>query len=310
MNNDFSSTRRLGQSDLEISTVALGCWPMAGITSGPMSDETAVAVIHAALDAGINHLDTAYVYGRSGESERRIAQALRGRRDAVVLGTKVGVYWGDDGNTRRTGRPDVLRRHFEASLRRLEVDHVDLLYLHAAATDTPIAETAGLFRQLQVEGKARVIGVSNLSLAQLEAFHSECRFEACQMRYSFLERGIEADDVLPWCCQHQVGVVAYEPLAKGLLTGKFARETVFDPDDWRSRSPLVAPERWPMTLEKIEHLRPIADRLNSSLAQVAVGWAISQPGVTAALCGAKRPGQIRETAQAMRLAGKVEEQES
>jgi aryl-alcohol dehydrogenase-like predicted oxidoreductase len=296
-----TTQRRLGQSDLWISPVALGCWPLAGITSGPLTDEAAVAVIDAALDAGVNHLDTAHAYGREGESERRIARALRGRRNQVVLATKVGVYWDAAGALRRTGRPDLLRQHFEESLRRLETDHVELLYLHAPAEDAPLADTAGLFSELLAEGKTRAIGVSNLSVEQMAAFAADCPFAACQVRYNRLQREIEAD-VLPWCRAHRVSVVAYEPLALGLLTGKFARDHVFPESDWRGWSPLFTGEAWAQNLAEVERLRPTAEERGVSLAQLAVAWAISQPGVAAALCGAKRPEQIRETAQAVSLA--------
>lgn len=296
--------RRLGQSELCVSPVALGCWPLAGITSGAITEETAVAVIDAALDAGVNHLDTAYAYGRLGESERLIARAIRPRREQVVLGTKVGVYWDDGGTLRRTGRPSLLRRHFEESLRRLEVEAVDLLYFHAPADDAPLAESAGLFRELLAEGKTRAVGVSNLSVEQMETFAVECPVTACQVRYNRLQREIEAD-VLPWCRTHGVSVVAYEPLAMGLLTGKFARDHVFAEDDWRRRSPLFAGEAWQKNLAEVERLRSIAKTFGCSVAQLAVGWAIAQPGVAVALCGAKRPEQIRETAEAMRLAERL-----
>jgi len=295
------SQRQLGQSELWVSPVALGCWPLAGITSGPLADEAAVAVIDAALEAGVNHLDTAYAYGRNGESERRIARAIRNRRDRVVLATKVGVYWDQDGAVQRTGNPRLLRQHFEESLRRLEVEAVDLLYLHAPADDAPLAESAGFFRDVLAEGKTRAVGVSNLSVGQMQAFAAECPIVACQVRYNRLQREIEAD-VLPWCRTHQVSVVAYEPLALGLLTGKFTRDYVFPDDDWRRLSPLVTGEAWMKSLDEIERLRPLAATRGCSLAQWAVGWTITQPGVTAALCGAKHPEQIRETAQAMLLA--------
>ena len=223
---------------LYISPVALGCWPLAGITSGAMTDDEAVAVIDAALDAGVNHLDTAYAYGRHGESERRIARAIRGRRDAVVLATKVGVYWDERRHAcDEPAGPNCCAGTFEESLRRLEVDDVDLLYLHAPADDAPLADSAGLFRDLLAEGKTRAVGVSNLSVDQMETFAAECPFAACQVRYNRLQREIEAD-VLPWCRDHNVSVVAYEPLALGLLTGKFTRDHVFAEDDWRRRSPL------------------------------------------------------------------------
>jgi len=261
-----------------------------------MTDEAAVAVIDAALEAGVNHLDTAHAYGREGESERRVGRATGGRRDQIVLATKVGVYWDEAGTLQRTGRPDLLRRHFDESLRRLGVDHVDLLYFHAPADDAPLAESAGLFRQVLAEGKTRAVGVSNLSVEQMETFAAECPFVACQVRYNRLQREIEAD-ILPWCRAHQVSVVAYEPLALGLLTGKFQPGHVFAEDDWRRRSPLFTGDAWLKNLDEVERSRPMAQAQGCSMAQWAIGWVISQPGVVSALCGAKRPEQIRENAR-------------
>ncbi|MFA5189504.1 MAG: aldo/keto reductase [Verrucomicrobiia bacterium] len=294
-------TKPTSLSELAVSPVALGCWPLAGITSGAITEETAMAVIHAALDAGVNHLDTAYAYGRDGESERLIGRAIRGRRTQVMLATKVGVYWDEHGVLKRTGNPELLRRHFEESLRRLETDAVELLYLHAPADDAPLAESARLFRELLAEGKTQAVGVSNLSVAQMETFAAECPFVACQVRYNWFQREIEAD-ILPWCRAHNVGVVAYEPLAMGLLTGKFMRDHVFPEGDWRRQSPLFTGDAWTKNLAEVERLRAIAARSGCSVAQLAIAWAISRPGVAAALCGAKRPEQICETAGAMRLA--------
>jgi aryl-alcohol dehydrogenase-like predicted oxidoreductase len=296
-------------SELRISPVALGCWPLAGITSGALTEEQAVAVIHAALDAGVSHLDTAYAYGRDGESERLIARALRGRREPVTLATKVGVYWEKDGSLKRTGKPELLRRHFQESLRRLETSAVELLYFHAPADDAPLAETARFFRALLAEGGARAVGVSNLSVAQMETFAAECPFAACQVRYNWLQREIETD-ILPWCRAHRVGVVAYEPLAMGLLTGKFTRDHVFPPDDWRRRSPLFTGEAWTRNLAEVERLRAVAARYGCPVATLAVAWTIAQPGVVSALCGAKRPEQIRETAEAARLAALLRDPQS
>lgn len=274
-----------------------------------MSEEAALEVIDAALCAGVNHLDTAHAYGRSGESERRVGRAIRHRRHEVVLATKVGVYWDAEGALKRTGRPELLRRHFEESLRRLEVDAVDLLYLHAPADDAPLADTAGLFRGLLAEGKTRAVGVSNLSVDEMEVFAAECPFVACQVRYNRLQREIEAD-ILPWCRAHEVSVVAYEPLALGLLTGKFSHDHVFGENDWRRQSPLFSGEAWTQNLEEVERLRPIAQQAGCSLAQWAVAWTISRPGVVAALCGAKRPEQIRETARTMFVADTLREDDA
>lgn len=288
-------SRRLGQSDLYVSPVALGCWPLAGVASRPMTDDDAVAVIEAALDAGVNHLDTAYAYGRDGESQRRVARALRGRRDRVVLADKVGVYWDAEGNIATTGRPERLKEHLDRSLARLGLDYVDLLYFHAPATDAPIAESAGMFRDALASGKARAIGVSNLSVTEIEAFAAECPVVACQVRYNMLQREAEAE-ILPWCRRSDVAVVAYEPLALGLLTGKFARDHVFAEDDWRRRSALFTGSAWRENLDTVDRLRPIAAAAGCSVAQLAVSWTISRPSVASALCGAKRPEQIRETA--------------
>ncbi len=287
--------RRLGNSDLHVSPVALGCWPLAGITSGAMSDGEAAAVIDAALDAGINHLDTAYAYGRDGESQRRVGNAIRERHDGVVLADKVGVYWNDEGNIACTGRPELLERHFDESLKRLGLDHVDLLYFHAPADDAPIAESAGFFAQTLASGKARAVGVSNLSVAQIEAFTAECPAVACQIRYNMLQREAEAD-IVPWCRAHDMSVVAYEPLAMGLLTGKFARDHVFAADDWRRQSPLFSGAAWTENINTVERLRPLAESAGCSVAQLAVSWTVSRPGITVALCGAKRPEQISDTA--------------
>lgn len=298
----MAELRRVGQSDLWIAPVALGCWPLAGITSGAMSDAEAAAVIDAALGAGVNHFDTAHAYGRDGESERRLGRAINGRRDEVVVATKVGVDWDADGSLRRTGRPDLLGRQFDESLARLGMEEVDLLYFHAPADDAPLAETAGWFREVLAAGKARAVGVSNLSVGEMRRFLGECPFVACQVRYNLLQREIEAD-VLPWCCTHGVSVVAYEPLALGLLTGKFAADHAFAEGDWRRGSPLFTGDAWTRSLDLVERLRPTAAERGCSVAQLAVGWTLSRPGVAAALCGAKRPEQIRETAVAMSLAG-------
>lgn len=293
--------RRLGLSSLWVSPVSLGCWPLAGITSGAIPEATALAVIETAIASGINHLDTAYAYGRHGESDRLVARAIGPRRNDLVLATKVGVYWTEDGQLRRTGDPRLLRRHFEESLVRLGLDQIDLLYCHAPADDAPLAETAGLFRRLLDEGKTQAVGVSNFSVEQMETFAAECPFAAAQVQYNWLERDIESD-ILPWCRAHEVSVVAYEPLAKGLLTGKFTRDHVFAEGDWRRDSSLFTGEAWTKNLDRVACLGPAARQLGCSVAEWAVGWVISQPGVATALCGAKRPEQIRQTAGAMFLA--------
>jgi len=289
--------RRLGPTDMEVSVVGLGCWPIAGMTSPGTTDSDSLATIRACFDLGINHLDTAHAYGRAGQSESLIARAVAGRREEILMATKVGLYWDDQGNLLRDGSPEALRRHCHESLRRLGVDQVDLLYLHAPDEQVPVAESAGGLRRLMEEGKARSVGVSNFTVDELEAFASECPVAACQMLYNMLQRDIEAE-VLPWCREHNVAVLAYEPLAKGLLAGKYGPDHVFAESDWRRQSPLFQGEAWQRNIELVDRLRPIAAAAGQSMAGLAVNWTIRQPGITAALCGAKRPDQIRETARA------------
>ena len=157
--------RPLANTGLQVSEVALGCWPIAGMTSPGTSDADSIATIQACFDLGINHLDTAYMYGRSGESERLIARALGRRRDEMVIATKCGLHWSPEGQQAHDARPATLRRQCEESLRRLETDRVELLYLHAPDQNVPVAESAGELRRLLDEGKTRAVGASNLSVA-------------------------------------------------------------------------------------------------------------------------------------------------
>lgn len=290
--------RPLGASGLLVTPVALGCWPISGMTSLDVNEADSLATIQAALEAGINFLDTAYAYGADGESERLIARVIAGRRDSVVIATKGGIAW--DAERRRVidGRPETLRRQCEESLGHLQTDCVDLLYLHAPDPDTPLTESAGALRALQDEGMTRAVGVSNFSLAQLEEFHAVCPIAAFQPPYNMLQRDIEADS-LPWCRERGVAVCSYWPLMKGLLAGKLARDHVFRPGDGRAKYPVFVGEEWQRNQDFLDELRAIAADTLRTVAQVAVNWTIQQPGIAAALCGAKRPDQIRETAGAL-----------
>lgn len=287
--------RPLSTTNLRISTVSLGCWPMAGMSGPGANDDDSLATIAAAMDLGINHLDTAYCYGRKGESERLIAAAVRGRRDAVVIATKGGIDWGDGRVQIRDASPGTLRRQCETSLRRLETDRVDLLYLHAPDPVLPIEESAAELRRLMEEGKTRAVGVSNVTLDEMQRFAAVCPLAAFQPPYNMLQRQIEAD-TLPWCRAHQVAVLVYWPLLKGLLAGHMPRELVLDPTDSRRKYPMYQGDEWPKNLAFVDRLRAIAATAGHTVAELVINWTIHQPGITSALCGAKRPEQIHETA--------------
>jgi aryl-alcohol dehydrogenase-like predicted oxidoreductase len=289
--------RPLADTGLEVSVVSLGCWPIAGMTSLDVNEADSLATLEAALDCGINSFDTAYCYGRDGESERLIARALAGRRERAVIATKAGIQWGPDGKQQRDGRPETLQAHCEISLRRLNTDYVDLFYLHAPDPQVPVAESAGAIAELIREGKVRAAGASNCTVAQLEAFAAACPLAAVQPCYNMLQREIEAD-VLPWCGARGVAVFPYWPLLKGLLAGKLARDHVFAPGDGRAKYPMFQGEEWQRNQDLIDELRSIAGRLGKTVAQLVLRWTLSQPGITSVLCGAKRAAQVRENAGA------------
>lgn len=290
--------RRLGTTDIFVSPVALGCWPIAGITSLGTNEADSLATIRSCFDVGVNFLDTAYAYGYEGESERLIASALGPRRDEMVLATKGGIHWGPDRKQVLDGSPATLRRQCEESLRRLQTDHVELYYLHAPDPKVPVAESAAALGGLLEAGKTRSVGVSNMTVEQLEEFSAVCPITACQPPYNMLQREIEAD-VLPWCRERNVSLATYWPLMKGLLSGKLARDQKLPAGDARHKYPMFQGDEWEKNQDFLDRLREIAAEIGRSVAQVVVNWTIHRPGITVALCGAKRPEQIRETAEAM-----------
>lgn len=291
------ATRPLGRTGLQVSAVALGCWPIAGVTTLDTNDADSLATIGKALDCGINHLDTAYVYGPQGESERLIARAIADRRDEVVIATKGGVHF-EGGEMQQDARPETLRAECEESLRRLATDRVELLYLHSPDPKVAIEESAGALRQLQLEGKTLSVGASNCTLEQLQSFHAVCPLAAVQLPYNMLQRGIERK-TLPWCRENGISVMNYWPLMKGLLAGKLPKDGKLHPQDSRRKYPMYHGQEWEKNQRFVGCLKQAAALSGHTVAQLVVNWTMRQPGITSVLCGAKRPWQIEETAGAM-----------
>ena len=298
--------RPLGNTGLTVSPVALGCWPIAGVTTLGTSETDSIATIRACFKLGINHLDTAHAYGRNGESEALIRRAVAGRRDEVVIATKCGIRW-EGTNYRNDARPERLRTECDESLLRLGTDRVELLYLHAPDENVPIEESAGTLHDLMAAGKTRSVGASNCTLEQLQAFQVVCPIAAVQLPYNMLQRGIEARTI-PWCREQNIAVMVYWPLMKGLLAGKFPRDHEFDARDSRRKYPMYQADEWHKNQDFLDRLREVAalsvvrgspDPAPPTVAQLVIHWTIHQPGITAALCGAKRPAQIEEIARAM-----------
>ena len=289
--------RQLGKTDIQITPVAMGCWPIAGMTSLNVNDIDSRNTLRAAVDSGINFFDTAYGYGRDGESEKLIATELADCRDKIVIATKGGMHWDDSGRC-FDACDQRLKAQCNESLRRLNTDHVDLLYLHAPDANVPVADSAGTLKDLLDAGKTRSVGVSNFNVDQLNEFHAVCPISAVQPPYNMLQRDIESD-VIPWCIQHDVACIIYWPLMKGLLAGRLGRDHVFGEGDGRPKYPMFQGEQWTKNQDFVDDLRVIATDIGKTVAQLVVAWTVAQPGITAALCGAKRDYQIQETAGAM-----------
>jgi aryl-alcohol dehydrogenase-like predicted oxidoreductase len=274
------------------------------MTREGVTPAAAVATVRAAIDAGITHLDTAYCYGEHGESERAIAAAIAGRRDAVVLAGKCGIHWVPDASAappRRQvvdGRPERLRAEVAESLERLGTDHFDLLSLHAPDPQLPIEESAGELARLLAAGVTRAVGLSNASVDQLRRFAAVCPLAACQMQFNMLQRQIEAD-ILPWCRDRGVAMVAYWPLMKGLLAGRMRRGQVFPTTDTRHKYPIFNGVEFDRSLDFVDALRPTAARLGCQLADLVLAWTAEQPGITSVLFGATSPAQVEENARAL-----------
>ena len=291
--------RLLGASGLRVSSVALGCWPITGMTTLNAIREESIKTIHAALDCEINFLDTAYAYGIDGESEQMIGEVIADRRDEVVIATKGGLH--RVGRSQDyDGRPETIQRECDESLARLKTDRVELYYLHAPDPKVPVAESAGAIAELIETGKVLAAGASNLTVTQLEEFHAVCPLAAVQPHFNMLQQEIEAD-VAPWCRARNISLCVYWPLMKGLLAGKLLRDHQFEPGDGRAKYPMFQGTEWEKNHDFLDELRVISGEAGITVSQLVIAWTISRPGITSALCGAKRDWQIRETAAAMML---------
>jgi aryl-alcohol dehydrogenase-like predicted oxidoreductase len=296
-------TRPLGRSGLQLTTIGLGTWAMGGggwkFGWGAQDDAESVRAIQAGLDAGINWIDTAAVYGH-GHAETVVGRAIAGRRESVVVATKCGRVW--EGESREIGkrlRRDSVIAECDASLRRLGIERIDLYQIHWPEPDEEIEEGWAAIGELIEAGKVKAAGVCNFSRAQLERAQAIRPIASLQPPYSMLKRDIEAE-ILPWCAANGVGIVAYSPMQAGLLTGAFtrARAAALGPDDWRSRSPFFQEPQLSRNLAIVDGLRPIAARLGISVAQLALAWVLRDPAVTSAIAGARSATQIEETVQA------------
>jgi aryl-alcohol dehydrogenase-like predicted oxidoreductase len=298
--------RALGASGIEASVIGFGAWAAGGWMWGGADETDAIRAIHIAVDMGVNLIDTAAVYG-FGASEEIVGKAIAGRRQRVVIATKCGLVWdgrgGDhffDSEGKQIHRylaAHSIRLEVEQSLKRLSVDTIDLYQTHRQDPSTPIAETMETLLALQLEGKIRAIGVSNATSAQMEQYRALGPLDTDQESYSMLSRAIEADQ-LPYCREHGIAMLAYSPMARGLLTGKISPDHAFAPGDHRATHPLFTVESRTRVATLLERCRPVAERHGVTSGQLAIAWALAQPGVTHALVGARNPDQVAENIRA------------
>lgn len=296
--------RRLGNSDLDLTVIGFGAWAIGGdgwqFSWGPQDDADSVSAIHAALDVGINWIDTAHVYGH-GHSEEVVGRAIKGRRDGVFVATKCGLLRGEDGGVRPYLKADSVREELEGSLRRLGVDAIDLYQIHWPNPEEDIEEAWEEINKARDEGLVKWAGVSNHNAAQMERLRAIAPVTSLQPPYSMLARGIE-DETLPYCGEHHIGVVGYSPMVSGMLTGKVTREWVANLPDGDFRKSINGQFQEPKLSASIAFvdgvLKPIAEKHDVEPGQVAVAWVLRDERVTSAIVGARRPDQIQATARA------------
>jgi len=306
--------RSLGKSEIEASVVGVGAWAIGGWMWGGADEAESVRAIHAAIDAGLNLIDTAPVYG-FGLSEEVVGKAIRDRRDKVLLATKCGLVWheergefffaSDEKHPADQGRikvyrrlaPDAIRREVEWSLKRLGTDRIDLLQTHWQDSTTPIADTMHTLMELKEEGKIRAIGCSNATPEQMDEYRAAGQLDVDQELFSMLDRKQQREN-LPYCGNHKIAFFAYSPLAQGLLTGKIGPDRTFQEGDQRSLKPRFSAENR-LKIQRLLHLfRPIAERHGVSLGQLTIAWTLSQKGCTHALVGVRTARQAIENAKA------------
>jgi aryl-alcohol dehydrogenase-like predicted oxidoreductase len=300
----------MGRSGIAASAMGFGTWAIGG---GPWwgvtDDAESIKAIQVSIDAGITLIDTAPAYG-FGHSEEVVGKAIAGRRDKVILSTKCGLWWGDDRGSfvfelqgtkvKRSLRPETIRIELEESLKRLGTDYIDLYHTHWQSIEpdkTPIDETMECLLKLKEEGKIRSIGVSNVERSHLEEYLAAGGIDVNQARYSMLDRALEAE-LLPYCRENTVSIMAYSPLEQGLLTGKIGMSRQFTEVEYRNRLPWFKSGNRKRVLDMLEGWQPLTESYGCTMAQLVIAWTLKQPGITFVLCGARQSQQAAENAMA------------
>jgi aryl-alcohol dehydrogenase-like predicted oxidoreductase len=288
--------REFGRTGMEITPIGFGSWAIGGsgwaAAWGPQDDDEAVGAIGRAVEFGINWIDTAAVYGL-GHSEELVARALKGLSERPYVFTKCSLVWDEKRDVHNNLKKDSVKRECEESLRRLQTDVIDLYQIHWPRPNEDIEEGWSALAELKDEGKVRHIGVSNFDASQMERAQGIAPVETLQPPYNMIIRDIE-EEILPYCREHDIGVIVYSPMRSGLLTGKMSRERVenLPSDDWRRKNSDFREPRLSRNLELVGLLEEIGSEHGRSPAEVAIAWTLRHPAVTAAIVGGRRPDQV------------------
>jgi aryl-alcohol dehydrogenase-like predicted oxidoreductase len=289
-------SRQLGNTDMHITPVGFGAWALGGgdwvYAWGPQDDRESIAAIHRALDLGINWIDTAAGYGL-GHSEEVVGQALSGMSERPYIFTKCSLPWNERGEIISSLKRDSIRRECEDSLRRLKLDAIDLYQIHWPRPEEDLEEGWATLAELQREGKVRWIGVSNYSVAQMRQAEAIAPISSLQPPFSLIRPEVE-NEILPYCQEHNIGVIVYSPMYSGLLSGKMTAERIknMPSDDWRQHDPEFQQPRLEQNLRLVSTLAEIGKQHGVEPGVIAIAWTLRHPAVTGAIVGARRPSQV------------------
>jgi len=304
--------RQLGNSDVKVTPIIFGAWAIGGWMWGGTDDQDALDALHVSIDHGVTTIDTAAVYG-FGHSEELVGQAIKGQRDKVVIATKCGNRWDGppgkdtkDVQIHRNSKPEGIIWECEQSLKRLGVDVIDIFQIHRQDVETPVEDSMRAMEKLRQQGKIKAIGVSNFSLDWIQRAQAAAPLACNQPPYSAVQRGIEKE-VLPYCRQRNIATIGYSPLERGLLTGSVGPDRKFPESDHRSKHRFFTQESRQRIADALAVVKPIADAHEASLAQMMIQWTINQPGITAALVGARNAQQAEHNAKALEFSFSAEE---